>query len=100
MAYKVRFRFTRNDSGTAWNNMNLSNSGDVGLIGGYVSANNGTVQNNNVSDTVKDMIYTFPTQEDWQNFYNSAITVWNNNGVSNSASDAGITIDVDVIENT
>jgi len=46
------------------------------------------------------LIYTFPTQSDWQAFYNQALPVWNRNSYTSKASNAGISIDVSVIENT
>lgn len=100
MAFKVRFTITRASTNVDWvENVGMQNTSDIGLVDTYLADNGGSKETSTdgLSATV---IYNLPDQASWQAFYNQALPVWNRNNVLNRANDAGITVDVEVLENT
>jgi len=102
MAYKVRFTLTKaaedQDAAAA---LALDNPSDIGLVDGYLAENGGTKEITDHGDGVTSSVtYTFENSAAWQAFYNQALPVWNRNSFTSKASNAGISVDVAVVENT
>lgn len=102
MAYKVRFTLTKatadQDAASA---LALDNPADVGLVDTYMTNNGGSKEITDHGDGVTtSVVYTFANNAAWQAFYNQALPVWNRNSYTSKASNAGITLDVSVVENT
>jgi hypothetical protein len=102
MAFSVRITLTKDSA-----DLNLAESlafddaNDVGIIPGYIAEHGGSVTRSTSDDgLVSESVYTFPTQADWQAFYNQALPVWNRNNLANKAGTNNVTIDFAVVENT
>lgn len=102
MAFSVRITLTKDSA-----DLNLAESlafddaNDVGIIPGYIAEHGGSVTRSTSDDgLVSKSVYTFPTQADWQAFYNQALPVWNRNNLANKAGTNNVTIDFAVVENT
>jgi hypothetical protein len=102
MAFSVRITLTKDSA-----DLNLAESlafddaNDVGIIPGYITEHGGSVTRSTSDDgLVSESVYTFPTQADWQAFYNQALPVWNRNNLANKAGTNNVTIDFAVVENT
>jgi hypothetical protein len=102
MAFRVRFRITRPSTDLGWiNAIGIDNESDRGLVPAMCESNGGTVEVVHSEDELTmDTIYTFESPTEWQAFYNEALPVWNNNGLTAKAAENSVTFDVAVIENT
>ena len=101
MAFIVKFTMTRPSADVEWvDKVGMLQESDVGSVDSVLESNNGTKETGNDGDLTSYIIYTFPSQSDWQSFYNQALPIWNRNNLMNRANDAGISVDVEVLENT
>jgi hypothetical protein len=97
MGFKVQFTMTKPAVDTDVSTM-MNAVEDPLAITSLLSKYEGT-QEIVKEGAVKSIIYGFPTQTNWQAFYNEALPIWNNAGLMSKAANLGITYDVKVVEN-
>ena len=101
MAYKVRFTLTRPNADTPWQASLSPGETDTTTIPALLAEHNGSVDGETTADQLStSLTYSFENQADWSAFYNAALPIWNSRNLVENANNAGITIDVSVIENT
>lgn len=102
MAYSVKITLTRETADlNIREKLALDDANDVGLVPGFMAEHGGSVTRSRSDDgLVSESVYTFPTQADWQAFYNKALPVWNRNNISSKAGSNNVIIDFAVVENT
>jgi hypothetical protein len=96
MGFKVQFTMTKPSEDTDVSTMKVIE--DPLAITSLLSKYEGT-QEIVKEGAVKSIIYGFPTQTNWQAFYNEALPIWNKAGLMSKAANLGITYDVKVVEN-
>jgi hypothetical protein len=96
MGFKVQFTMTKPSEDTDVSTMKVIE--DPLAITSLLSKYEGT-QEIFKEGAVKSIIYGFPTQANWQAFYNEALPIWNKAGLMSKAANLGITYDVKVVEN-
>lgn len=94
MAYKVRMTLTRGD-----NPFQVQDSSFIAETTNLMAANNITAERN-TNGNVLTIVYTAPTQADYDNFYDAMVPRWADLGTMAYAESNGITINTEVIENT
>ena len=99
MAYKVRFTLTRPNTDTPWQASLSPGETDTTTIPALLAEHNGAVDGE-TTELSTSLTYSFESQADWSAFYNAALPIWNSRNLVENANNAGITIDVSVIENT
>lgn len=100
MAFKVRFTLTRPDTSVDFGTSLALQSSDAGLIAGFLSESNGTVEYSRTDDElINYTTYTFENAAAWQSFYNKALPVWTRNNLVEKANNSSMTLEVTVVEN-
>lgn len=100
MAFKVRFTLTRPDTSVDFGTSLTLQSSDAGLIAGFLSESNGTVEYSRTDDgLINYTTYTFENSAAWQAFYNKALPVWTRNNLVEKANNSSMTLEVTVVEN-
>ena len=103
MAYKVRFALTRSSTVIPWQNNLESNevAGDHGRPAELVAESGGSFERTTAPDGLTmNTVYTFPDVAAWQAYHQAVAPIWNRNDVAGRMNTAGITVAVEVIENT
>jgi len=101
MAYKVQIAVTRPNTEVDMATTLRMDEADTTVIPGLLTATGGTREYSRSDDELTTYaVYTFADIDAWLNFYNQALPVWNRNNTVEKANNAGVTIDVTVIENT
>ena len=96
MGFKVQFTTTKPAEGTDTSTMKSLE--DPLAITNLLVKHGGTREHTAEGLSTK-VVYGFPTQSNWQAFYNEALPLWNSAGLTSKAATLGITYDVSVIEN-
>ena len=103
MAYKVQIAITRpaeNPDIDMLGTLGME-SADATAIPALIESTGGSVEYTRSADNLTTYaVYTYSDRDAWLNFYNQALPVWNRNNTVEKANNAGVTIDVSVVENT
>jgi len=94
MAYKVRLTLTRGD-----NPFQVQDSAFINETTNIMAANNVTAERT-TNGNVLTIVYTAPTEADYDNFYDAMVPRWSSIGVVSYNDSNGITLTTEVIENT
>ena len=101
MAYKVQIAVTRPTTDLNMLETMRMDDADSTAIPALLASTGGTVEYTRTADELTtNSVYTFADRDAWLNFYNQALPIWNRNNTVEKANNAGVTIDVTVIENT
>ena len=96
MAYKVRLTLTRASAST---NFQAQDDSFITQTESLMSANNVTAERT-ISGNVLTVVYTAPTEADYDNFYDAMVPRWGSIGAVAYNDANGITYSSEVIENT
>lgn len=96
MAYKVRMTLTRASAST---NFQAQDGSFIAETESLMSANNITAERS-ISGNVLTIVYTAPTEADYDNFYDAMVPRWASLGAVAYNDSNGITYSSEVIENT
>lgn len=94
MAYKVRLTLTRGD-----NPFQTQDSAFINETANLMNANNITAERS-TNGNVLTIVYTAPTEADYDNFYDAMVPRWGSIGAVAYNDANGITYSSEVIENT
>lgn len=94
MAYKVRMTLTRGE-----NPFQVQDSAFITETTNLMAANNVTAERS-TNGNVLTIVYTAPTEADYDNFYEAMIPRWSSIGAVAYNESNGITFTTEVIENT